>query len=101
MKSIPLNLKKRILSLDATDFQKKVWIAAASIPRGETRSYGWIARAVGRPLACRAVGNALNRNPLAPSVPCHRVIAASGKIGGFALGPETKRRLLKAEGISI
>jgi O-6-methylguanine DNA methyltransferase len=93
-----VDLRRLIDSLDATDFQKKVWRAALSIPRGETRSYAWIARRIGRPKAYRAVGNALNRNPLAPAVPCHRVTRKDGGIGGFARGIAMKRLLLKIEG---
>ena len=101
MKKVPLQLKRRILSAEATDFEKKVWLAAAAIPRGETRSYGWIAKRIGRPKASRAVGNALNKNPFAPSVPCHRVITGSGGIGGFASGIRAKQKLLRAEGVEI
>lgn len=101
MRKKTYSLRRRIISSNATDFEKKVWIAAVEIPRGETRSYKWIARRIGSPKACRAVGNALNRNPFAPLVPCHRVIASSGNIGGFARGADAKRRLLRAEGVSI
>ena len=80
-----------------TPFQQAVYRAAARIPRGQTRSYQWVARAIGRPRAVRAVGNALNRNPFAPRIPCHRVIRSDGSLGGFADGPHAKRRLLAAE----
>lgn len=81
-----------------TAFDRAVWAAALEIPFGETRSYAWVARRIGRPKAMRAVGNSLNRNPLAPFVPCHRVIASDGTLGGFAGGLKKKRLLLKQEG---
>ena len=80
-----------------TPFQQAVYRAAARIPRGQTRSYQWVARMIGRPRAVRAVGHALNRNPFAPRIPCHRVIRSDGSLGGFAGGPRAKRRLLAAE----
>ena len=82
-----------------SDFEKAVYRATRKIPRGEVRSYKWVAEAIGRPNACRAVGNALNKNPYPVIVPCHRVIKSDGSIGGFALGLKMKRRLLKSEGI--
>lgn len=82
-----------------TPFQQAVWRACMSIPPGETRSYGWIARRIGRPGAARAVGSALGKNPFAPTVPCHRVISSDGSLGGFSApgGLKTKARLLAAE----
>lgn len=80
-----------------TRFQQQVYRAICRIPKGQTRSYGWVARQIGKPAAARAVGNALNRNPFAPRVPCHRVVRSDGSLGGFAGGPEKKRRLLDAE----
>lgn len=85
-----------------TPFQQSVWCAIRVIPRGETRSYGWIAETVGRPRAARAVGQAVRRNPLPLLIPCHRVIAADGSLGGFSGGYQalpTKRSLLHAEGV--
>jgi O-6-methylguanine DNA methyltransferase len=84
-----------------TEFQRKVWRTIASIPRGETRSYKWIAKRAGRPKAVRAAANACGANPLAPEIPCHRVIASDGTIGGFSSGIALKRKLLKLEGINI
>ena len=84
-----------------SEFEKAVYRAALKIPSGEVRTYGWVARAIGRPKACRAVGNALNKNPYSPTVPCHRVIRSDGSLGGFALGLNTKKRLLKKEGILL
>jgi len=80
-----------------TEFQKKVWQALVTIPFGETRSYGQIARQIGRPKAVRAVGAANGRNPVSIIVPCHRVIGSDGKLTGFAGGLETKASLLRLE----
>jgi O-6-methylguanine DNA methyltransferase len=80
-----------------TEFDRKVYRAVLKIPLGETRTYKWVAEQVGAPEACRAVGNALNRNPFAPAVPCHRVIRSDGFVGGFAGGAERKKRLLARE----
>ena len=80
-----------------TRFQQSVYRAVCQIPKGQTRSYQWVARRIGRPLAARAVGNALHGNPFAPFVPCHRVVRSDGSLGGFAKGLEAKRRLLNAE----
>lgn len=84
-----------------TVFQRKVWETARLIPYGETRSYGWVAERAGRPRAARAVGQAMGRNPLAIIVPCHRVVASGGKLGGFGGGLEMKRRLLCLENPAI
>jgi len=81
------------------EFDRSVWEKIKEIPAGRVSTYGEVARALGRPRAARAVGNALNRNPYAPAAPCHRVAAAGGKIGGFASGPEIKIRLLRNEGV--
>ena len=88
-------------SIKGTPFQKKVWRAIATIPRGETRSYAWLARKVGNPKAYRAVAAACGANPLAPLIPCHRVIASDGSLGGFTGGLSKKRRLLMLEGVLI
>ena len=82
-----------------TAFQKKVWAALREIPWGETRSYGDIARAIGKPTASRAVGMANGRNPLPIFIPCHRVIGTNGSITGYSGGLEKKRFLLRLEGI--
>jgi len=81
----------------ATDFQRKVWEAIKQIPYGQTRSYEWVARQVGKPGAARAVGQALGKNPLPVVVPCHRVITCDGKSGGFGGGLAMKKRLLALE----
>jgi O-6-methylguanine DNA methyltransferase len=80
-----------------TSFQKAVYAATLEIPLGETRSYAWVARRIGAPKSSRAVGNALNKNPYAPFVPCHRVIASDGSLGGFRGGLAKKSRLLEQE----
>ena len=81
-----------------TPFQQLVYRATCRIPRGQTRSYAWIAKRIGRPQAARAVGNALHINPFAPRVPCHRVIHADGTAGGYAGPLGRKLALLRAEG---
>jgi O-6-methylguanine DNA methyltransferase len=85
------------LDMHGTEFQRAVWRAVAAIPYAETRSYGEIAREVGRPLACRAVGAANGANPLPPFVPCHRVIGSSGALTGYGGGLPLKARLLDME----
>jgi len=80
-----------------TPFQQRVWQALTHISYAQTQSYGDIARAIGQPTAVRAVGHAVGKNPWLIVVPCHRVIASSGRIGGFSSGIETKRQLLKLE----
>lgn len=82
-----------------TAFQRQVWEAARLIPYGETRSYLWLAERIGKPGAARAVGQALGRNPLLIIVPCHRVVASGGGLGGFGGGLEMKRRLLMLESV--
>lgn len=81
----------------ATSFQHRVWNALRAIPRGETRSYGQIAKSIGAPKAVRAVGAACGANPLAIVVPCHRAVAADGRLTGYRWGLERKRRLLEME----
>ena len=86
------------LDLAGTVFQRKVWNALLTIPFGETRSYGQIARQIGNPDAVRAVGAANGRNPVSIVVPCHRVIGSTGKLTGFAGGLDAKSHLLALEG---
>ena len=85
------------LDLRATPFQQRVWEALRAIPRGETRTYAEIARAVGRPAAARAVASACAANPAAVVIPCHRVVRSDGGMGGYAWGIGRKRRLLARE----
>ena len=80
-----------------TEFQRRVWAATSAIPFGETATYGEIARKIGAPNAARAVGGALNRNPLAIVVPCHRVVGSSGKLTGYDGGVDRKAFLLTLE----
>lgn len=82
-------------------FQRAVLQAAHTIPFGETRSYGWIAHAIGKPRASRAVGQALGANPIPIIVPCHRVVASDGGLGGYAGGLTLKKKLLQLEGATI
>lgn len=85
------------LDLAGTKFQKRVWKEIATIPRGETRSYAWLARAAGKPKAHRAAANACGKNPVPIIMPCHRVIASDGTIGGFSSGIRLKKKLLGIE----
>ena len=80
-----------------TEFYRAVWRALEAIPYGETRSYGDIAAAVGRPKAVRAVGQANHRNPIPIVIPCHRVVGADGSLTGYAGGLDLKARLLRLE----
>jgi methylated-DNA-[protein]-cysteine S-methyltransferase len=85
------------LEFDGTDFQRKVWHALLTIPKGQTRSYRQIAEQIGHPKAVRAVGAANGRNPISIVTPCHRVIGANGALTGFAGGLEAKKFLLNLE----
>ena len=87
--------------IDGTPFQQAVWRKMATIPWGEVRSYAWLARAIGKPRAFRAVGRACGTNPIPIVIPCHRIISQDGSIGGFTGGLEIKRKLLAIEGIKI
>jgi O-6-methylguanine DNA methyltransferase len=89
------------LDLMGTEFQKSVWRAMRKISLGKTKSYGEIASAIGNPKAVRAVGGACGANPVPVLVPCHRVLAANHKLGGFGGGLDWKRSLLKREGVKI
>ena len=80
-----------------TAFQKEVWRALELVPYGQTRTYSQIAEAIGRPNAARAVGGANNANPVPILIPCHRIVPASGGIGGYAYGTKLKRFLLDLE----
>jgi len=86
------------LDLNGTAFQQRVWRACARIPLGQTRTYGQLARAAGRPRSSRAVGAAMARNPVPIVVPCHRVVGHDGRLTGFGGGLGLKRRLLAHEG---
>jgi AraC family transcriptional regulator of adaptative response/methylated-DNA-[protein]-cysteine methyltransferase len=85
------------LDIRATAFRARVWDALRAIPRGETRTYGEVARSIGRPKAARAVGQACATNPVAILIPCHRVIGSDGGLTGFASGVDRKRKILERE----
>ena len=91
------------MKLKGTNFQLKVWNYLKKIPRGKVKTYSEVAKAIGKPLAVRAVANAIGKNPLAPEIPCHRVIRSDGSLGGYSGkgGIKTKRLLLKKEGITL
>jgi methylated-DNA-[protein]-cysteine S-methyltransferase len=80
-----------------TEFQRKVWRTLCQIPRGQTRSYAWVAKKIDKPKAVRAVGAACGANPVPIIIPCHRVIASDGSLGGFSAGLTLKKRLLALE----
>lgn len=84
-----------------TSFAEKIYAALRRVPRGRVTTYAALAKAVGKPRAVRAVGNALNKNPYAPKVPCHRVVRSDGALGGFASGPAKKAGMLRSEGVEI
>lgn len=94
---IPLNMSA------VPDFDRRVYEVVRAIPPGETRTYGEVAAELGTPGAAQAVGQAMGRNPFPPIVPCHRVLAAGRRIGGFSArgGPRTKLRMLETEGVYL
>jgi O-6-methylguanine DNA methyltransferase len=96
----PADLPPLDLSV-GTDFQQKVWAALLRIRSGETLSYGGVAQAIGKPKALRAVGQACGANPIPVLIPCHRVLAAHQRLGGFSSDPKWKRILLGREQIQI
>jgi len=83
-----------------TEFQQRVWEELLRIPPGHTHSYGELARLLRKPGAARAVGSACGANPIPLLIPCHRVLAADGRLGGFSGGLDWKRRLLAVEGLT-
>ncbi len=88
--SLPLDIR-------ATAFQRRVWTYLQSIPFGNTRSYSQVAKAIGKPNACRAVARACATNPVAVAIPCHRVVREDGSLGGYRWGIERKKALLEME----
>jgi O-6-methylguanine DNA methyltransferase len=93
---VPLDLRGH------APFERSVWMKALDIPHGQVRPYAWVAAEIGRPKAVRAVGTALAHNPLPLVVPCHRVVRTDGAMGQYSMGgPETKRRVLEAEGVDV
>ena len=89
--------------MKGTTFQLKVWTYLKNIPRGSVKTYSQVAKSIGKPLAVRAVANAIGKNPYAPRIPCHRVIRSDGSLGGYSGkgGIKTKKLLLKREGIKL
>jgi len=96
-------MKKKETDLKGTSFQLKVWSYLKKIPRGNVKTYSQIAKEIGKPLAVRAVANAIGKNPCPPKIPCHRVIRSDGSLGGYSGkgGIKTKKMLLKKEGITL
>jgi len=84
-----------------TDFEKRVLAELLHIPAGRVTTYARLALRIGQPRASRAVGNALNKNPDAPLVPCHRVVKSDGSVGGYEFGIDQKIKLLKKEGVIV
>ena len=84
-----------------TSFQSQCYKALKQIPSGKVISYSGLAEMVGRPKAHRAVGNAMNNNPFAPEVPCHRVVKSNGDLGGFSSGSRRKIKRLQEEGVKV
>src|SRR5882672_3717314 len=95
--------QREIAKLKGTPFQRKVWQALLKIPKGKTVTYKELAKNIGKPLAVRAVANAVGANPCAPLIPCHRVIRSDGTLGGYSGkgGIKTKIKLLRKEGVSV
>ncbi|MFN4336949.1 MAG: MGMT family protein [Candidatus Nitrosocaldus sp.] len=91
--------KSKDMNMD--EMSKRVYRLVSMIPEGRVCTYADIARALGKPRACRVIGNILNRNPNPVVVPCHRVVRSDGRIGGYMYGYEAKKRLLESEGIRI
>ena len=89
------------LAPPGTDFQRAVWNQLLDIPYGESRTYGDIAKALGRPRGAQAVGQAVGRNPIGIIIPCHRILGTGGKLTGFAWGLEKKKWLLRHEGVDF
>ena len=91
------------MNLKGTEFQLKVWNYLKKIPKGKVKTYKDVAKAIKKPLAVRAVANAIGKNPYPPKIPCHRVIRSDGSLGGYSGkgGIQQKRRLLRSEKILI
>ena len=91
------------MNLKGTKFQLKVWNYLKKIPKGKVKTYTDVAKAIGKPLAVRAVANAIGKNPYPPKIPCHRVIRSDGSLGGYSGkgGIKKKRHLLRSENVLI
>jgi methylated-DNA-[protein]-cysteine S-methyltransferase len=101
LKGERVKFKVRMDLWGLTKFQREVLKECSKIPWGKTRSYAELARSIGNPKASRAVGQAVGRNPIPVVIPCHRVLASGGRMGGFGSGLGWKRFLLNLEGIRI
>jgi len=98
----PADLGERFDLRSVTEFERAVLLKAREIPRGQVRTYSWIAQQIGHPAAVRAVGSALRKNPVPVLIPCHRVVRSDGFIGEYALGgSDNKRAILAAEGVRL
>tara|TARA_B100001996_G_scaffold114160_1_gene86399 strand:+ start:907 stop:1209 length:303 start_codon:yes stop_codon:yes gene_type:complete len=84
-----------------TSFQSQCYEALKKVPRGKVITYGGLAEMIGRPKAHRAVGSAMNKNPFAPKVPCHRVVKSNGDLGGFSIDIKVKIKRLQEEGVMV
>ena len=91
------------MKLKGTKFQLKVWAFLKKIPKGSVKTYAQVAEGIGKPLAIRAVANAIGKNPYPNKIPCHRVIRSDGRLGGYSAkgGVKVKKKLLKKEGIIL
>ena len=91
------------MKLKGTNFQLKVWGFLMKIPKGSVKTYAQVAKGIGKPLAVRAVANAVGKNPYPSKIPCHRVIRSDGRLGGYSAkgGVKVKKKLLKKEGITL
>jgi O-6-methylguanine DNA methyltransferase len=99
---LPSDLGERFDLRSVTEFERAVLLKAREIPRGEVRTYAWIAAQIGHPAAVRAVGSALRKNPVPLLIPCHRVVRSDGYIGEYALGgSDNKRAILVFEGVPL
>ncbi len=99
MRGSNARMRRELKRMGMSEFEIKVLLAAKSIPRGKTISYGQLAKMAGHPGAARAVGSVMRKNPLAPTIPCHRVIRGDGSIGNYSNGgTRMKMRMLRAEG---
>ncbi len=91
------------MKLKGTKFQVKIWVFLRKIPKGTVKTYSEVAKAIGKPLAVRAVANAIAKNPYPIQIPCHRVIRSDGSLGGYSGegGVKKKKNLLKKEGVIV
>ena len=91
------------MKLKGTKFQVKIWVFLKKIPKGTVKTYSEVAKAIGKPLAVRAVANAIAKNPYPIQIPCHRVIRSDGSLGGYSGegGVKKKKNLLKKEGVIV